>query len=282
MTQVPTDQPQTLDEMVSRLCVLRAQMPERLRVIADGFIERPREMAVLSISEAAASMNVSPSALVRFGKMLGFDGFAPMQKMLRRSAVSGEGGYRERLRAMAADGRRRDIDYVFDAFSGANIRALEEARKDLDLAALDRIVGSLRKARLIGVAGVKRAFPLAAYLHYGLLRLDMPSLLMDGIGGMADRQIAALGSRDVLVVISFAPYAAEIVAMAEAARARGIPVVAITDSPDGAIARSAAECVFVREGTINDIRAIAVTSTVIQTVFVALGLDDATAEQGGN
>jgi DNA-binding MurR/RpiR family transcriptional regulator len=278
----PQPLPATLDEMIAQLCVMRAAMPERLRSIADGFIERPRELAVMSINEAAAALDVSPSALVRFGKSLGFDGFAPMQKVMRHSVATATDGYRERLRSMASDGRRRDIDYVFDAFSGANIRALQEARDTLDLGALARLAGRLRKARLIGVVGVKRAFPLAAYLHYGLLRLDMPSLLVDGVGGMSDRQIAAFGPRDVIVAISFAPYAAEVVALCETAAARGVPLVAITDSAEGAIARAVPDAVLIREGTINDIRAIAVTSTVIQTIFAALGLGDAEVERGGN
>lgn len=272
--------PTTLDEMIAQLCVVRATMPERLRAIADGFIERPRELAVMSINEAAAALSVSPSALVRFGKTLGFDGFAPMQKVMRQSVAAGPDGYRDRLRSLATDGRRHDIDYLFDAFSGANIRAMEEARASVDLRALARMVARLRKSRLVGVIGVKRAFPLAAYLHYGLLRLETPSVLIDGTGGMSDRQIVAFGPKDTIIAISFAPYAHEVVAVCEQAQARGLPVVAITDTPEGPIARIAEAAVFVREGNINDIRAIAVTSTVIQTMFAALGLQDHETDRG--
>ena len=264
--------PATLDDLVTKLCIIRTQMPERLRSIADEMIERPRDIALMSISEAAKSFNTSPSTFVRFSKVLGFDGFSSMQKMLRRNVLSERDGYRERLRSMATDGKRHDIGYLFDAFSAANIRALEEARVKTDVAALARMVAALTRSRLIGVAGMKRAFPLAAYLHYGLLRLEMASLLIDGVGGMSDRQLAAFGDRDSLVVLSFAPYAQEIVALAEEAVGRGIALFAITDGQESPFAALARESVFATEGTINDIRAIAVTSTVIQTIFVALGL----------
>jgi DNA-binding MurR/RpiR family transcriptional regulator len=264
--------PATLDDLVTKLCIIRTQMPERLRTIADEVIERPRDIALMSISEAAKSFNTSPSTFVRFSKVLGFDGFSSMQKMLRRNVLSGGDGYRERLKSMATDGRRHDIDYLFDALSVANIRALEEARVKTNMSALGRMVDALRRSRLIGVAGVRRAFPLAAYLHYGLLRLELASLLIDGVGGMSDRQLAAFGDKDSLVVLSFAPYAAEMVALAEEATGRGIALFAITDGQESPFATLARESVFATEGTINDIRAIAVTSTVIQTIFVALGL----------
>ena len=263
--------PATLDDLVTRLCIIRTQMPERLRSIADEMIERPRDITLMSISEAAKSFSTSPSTFVRFSKVLGFDGFLSMQKMLRHNVLSERDGYRERLRSMATDGKRHDIDYLFEAFSAANIRALEEARVKTNMSALARTVDALTRSRLIGVAGMKRAFPLAAYLHYELLRLELASLLIDGVGGMSDRQLAAFSDR-ILWLSFFRPLRR---GNGGACRGGSWPRCRVvrdhgwSRSPFVTLAR---ESVFATEGTINDIRAIAVTSTVIQTIFVALGL----------
>lgn len=275
---VPTTAIETPQDVFERVCLERVHMPRRLRTIADALIEEPGEFAILSITEVAERLEVSPSAIVRFAQSLGFSGFTPLQKMLRRGLVEGT-SYRDRARGLGwgGQGGRSDIDYVLRAFAAANIRAIQEAEDTIDGAALGDVVAALRAARLIGVVGQKRAFPLASYLFYGLARLELDAILLDGAGGMLERQAAALSERDALVAISFAPYAPAVREVSVQAADRGVRVLAITDAADSPLVALAHRSILVAEANLNDIRSIAVTSTVIQAVFVALGLKDAGA-----
>ena len=54
--------------------------------------------------------------------------------------------------------------------------------------------------------------------------------LLEGMGGVREMQLRALGQGDVLVAISFAPYSHETVHAVEQARAKGCKVLALTDS----------------------------------------------------
>ena len=273
-TVTPNEGPETAERLLNEIRLKRVELPRRLRGIADALLEADDAMSLLTAAELSARLEVPPSALIRFAKALGYPGFAPMQKILRGRLLGDETSYRERARALAPpNGGRDDIGYVFEAFASANRGAIDAARQRIDLKALARIVQALKAARTVGVAGQKRAFPLAAYLFYGLARLDVPCLLVDGLGGMADRQAAVLGESDVLVVVTFAPYAPEMIELAGSLAGRGVRVVAITDAPDSPVAAHAEECVFVTEANLNDIRSIAVTSTVIQTLFVSLGME---------
>ena len=89
----------------------------------------------------------------------------------------------------------------------------------------------LSRARLIHVVAQRRAFPVASYLTYLLSELDRPACLLDGAGGMLPQQERVITPGDVMVAISFQPYAPEVAGLAERVRAGGIPLIGITDGP---------------------------------------------------
>ena len=175
----------TSDELINVVRLKRSGMPNRLRIIADFMIDRSREAAVLSTPELADLIGVAPSALVRFAKVLGFSGFAPMQRILKEGiAREAPVAYSKRLESLRLPGDPSipSINFVFEAFFAANIQAMERYRAKVDLAAIDKVVITLKSARLIAVMGQKRAFPLAAYLFYGLASLMRQAVLIDLLG----------------------------------------------------------------------------------------------------
>ena len=266
----------TSDELINVVRLKRNGMPNRLRIIADFLIDRSREAAMLSTPELADIMGVAPSALVRFAKALGFSGFAPMQRILKEGiAREAPAAYGKRLEGLRPPGDPSvpSINFVFEAFFAANIQAMERYRANADLAAIDRVVIALKSARLIAVMGQKRAFPLAAYLFYGLARLMRQVVLIDALGGMAESQIAMLRDGDIFLAISFSPYAEGVMAAAALAREKGAQIVAITDRPDSPPARLAELVICVEDSNISEIRSISVTSTVVQAIFVSLGME---------
>ena len=261
-------------EILDRVRLERAAMPDRLRRIADAMIESPDAMAHASVAELGERLGLAPSALVRFAQHLGFTGFSPLQHVLRRDVAAGDGGYLARMSALRppAGARRSDLEHVLEAYLSANVRALEAARAALDLGAMQGVVDTLRAAGLVAVMGQHRAFPLAAYLFYGLARLERRTVLIDSIAGMAGAQVGLLGPRDAFVAVSFAPYAEAVLEAGREAQARGATVLAVTDAEGGPWAELARHAVVVADTELGGIRSIAVTSTVVQTLFVALGL----------
>ena len=61
-------------------------------------------------------------------------------------------------------------------------------------------------------------------------KLSVRNVLIDAIGGLAQEELGFATKRDAVLAISFTPYASETVALAQAAAARNVPIVAITDS----------------------------------------------------
>lgn len=267
-------QPRSADELINVVRLRRSTMPPKLRVIADFLINRTAELPIHSITELAAMMDTAPSAIVRFAKALGFSGFSEMQRLLRTQVMRDRRSYTSRISGLArpGDGTISTERYVLDAYFEANIAALQDYQAAIDVEAVQEIVEALARARLIAVMGQKRAFPVASYLFYGLSMLECSALLLDGVGGLSARQSSLLGGGDVLVAISFAPYAPEVIATVEAVRAKGCRIIAITDGATSPLAALADLTLTPQDSNLNDIRSITVTSTVLQALFVSLGL----------
>ena len=96
--------------------------------------------------------------------------------------------------------------------------------------ALQKACALIEKAPAVHAAGFRACFPIAFSFVY-VYRLFRASVhLVDGQGGSLEMQQRAFAKGDALVVASFAPYSREALQVAEAAKAAGCRIVAITDS----------------------------------------------------
>jgi len=95
------------------------------------------------------------------------------------------------------------------------------------------------EARRVHVLAQRRAFPVAAYLAYGLTQLEVPAFLMDSVGGMLRQQAALLRDGDLLIAASFRNYSSDVVEAAAACHRNGVPVVALTDHAVSPLAKAA-------------------------------------------
>ncbi|MEM5499963.1 MurR/RpiR family transcriptional regulator [Ahrensia kielensis] len=262
------------DGLINQIRLQRNTLPKRLKTIADFIIEQPIIVALHSIPELAKLMEVPPSTLVRFGKALGFSGFVPMQKLLRDKATGTKDVYQKRISnfPQQEDDAEIALGHIAEAFFSSNINALQSARSEIRLDQVHSAIKDMSRASVIGIMGHKRAFPLASYLFYGLSQIDCRPLLIDSLGGMEQSQVNMLRSGDVLIVISFAPYSSTSLSIASQAFHKGVRVIVLTDDPTGAISEVSHVTIPIYDANLHDIRSIAATATLIQVLFVGLGM----------
>jgi DNA-binding MurR/RpiR family transcriptional regulator len=134
---------------------------------------------------------------------------------------------------------------------------------------LRKAVDLLAGAETIHLLGLRRAFPVSAYLAYALGKLGLRAILLDHVGGLGGEQLAAARAGDVLVAISFTPYTAATVEFANAAVAKGLGVVAITDSAFSPLAPAATVRLEVVEADVGGFRSLAATFCLAMTLAVA-------------
>ena len=221
------------DELKQAISARYSTMSKQLQGIARFVLERPNELALGTVASVASTAGVQPSAMGRFANALDYSGFSQMQQVFRGRLVERSVSYRERIEKLR-HGRR-----------GGNAAAgpagvLHQAVTDSmgELGHLEEIVTAQFRAaiRLIATApqihvlAQRRAFPVACYLAYALSQLELRTHLLDGVGGMLPEFMRGIDASEVLIAISFRNYSPDVVEAAAACKARGVPVIAITDS----------------------------------------------------
>lgn len=271
-----TTAPRSFDELVASIARRHPELPDRLQRIAEHAVQHPNDFALSTVSALAQRIGVQPSAVVRFANTLGYDGYSNMQQVFRaRLVIAAAPSYRERISAMAAkgdgDGRAQRPSDVLAQFVSDDIAALELLYQAIPARRLERAVTLLAKAQTIYLLAQGRSFPVAYYLDYALTRLDLKSHLLDGVGGLVHQRVRAIATRDTLVVVSFKDYAPEVVRVATEITARGVPVVAVTDSPLSPVASLATVSLEIAEAKERPFRSLVAPICLAQSIVVALG-----------
>jgi DNA-binding MurR/RpiR family transcriptional regulator len=75
---------------------------------------------------------------------------------------------------------------------------------------------------------------------------------------------------DVLIAVSFAPYAEETESIVRQAHAKGARIIAITDSSLSPLARFATSALLVQETSVFGFRALTNSMAIAQSLFLAL------------
>jgi len=258
-----------------------------LKRIAQYALEDPNRFALQTVAETAQETGVQPSTLIRFAKVFGFSGFSEMQRIFRLRLIEGAAPFRGLIhehRGELQEAAKDDPAAILNGFTEAPALALEHLNTDIDREALRKAVRMMDGAKAIYVIGQRRAFPVAAYLAYGLIRLEYRCHLLDSVGGMVPQQVATMRNDDLLVAVSFAEYSPPVVDIVSDAHIRKVPVLAITDSLTSPLARNSSLYFVVRDTRVHRFRPLAAPIVLAQSLIIALGyyrdarLEQATAE----
>lgn len=266
--------PATVKEFEARLLEVSDRLPKRLKQCA-GFVAANQDrIAVSTVAEMADGAGVQSSAFMRFCQLLGFSGFSEMQKLFRESYAGGWPDYStrlEHLRETAAN----SAPALLAEFAEAGRTSLEGLLKTIEPEALEKAVEILARAETIHLVGIRRAFPVASYLAYALEKMQVPAMLHSAVGKLENMH--AIRKGDVLLAITFSPYSAETIEMAESAAARGIDVVGITDTIVSPLSKLSRQTLLVSEVDFGAFRSLSATLCLAIALAVAVG----TARQSG-
>ena len=209
------------------------ELPEAMRRIADTLMSDSLLGALWGIESMAERANVSIGTVVRFSKRLGYKGFSDFRDSLREACqIRSEGDPLEVLEAPTdpfwalTEVVRRDQD---------NLNRLLQT---LDHSTLESATQLLMRSRHRVLLGRGVSHVMCQVLAFNLTQAGLPCIA--AIPSEFSNQVANLGSGDVLVVVSCAPFSRETVDAAAFAKRSEIPVVAFTDSKDSPLSKSAA------------------------------------------
>jgi DNA-binding MurR/RpiR family transcriptional regulator len=279
--------PDNLELLRSEIATRYDELSPRLKQVASFVLDNPNDIALETLAVNASRCDVQPSTIVRFAKVFGYSGASEMQRLFRDEilAAAPSPSYSERIRQFQE--RSDTVDWllpynVMREFAESNIIALEHLRDAVRKDDLDRSLELMQAAHTIYLAGVRRAFPVAAYLAYSLSHVEKRAFLLDGVAGMTSEQSWMLGPDDLVIAVSFKPYASETMAVVERATANGAPLIAISDSRLSPIAKSANVCFEIKDAEVRQFRSLTASMCLAQTLVISyaykFGLDKSAEE----
>lgn len=203
--------------LIAKLRSISKGMTPALAKIAATVIADPNTSLYNSITELAESSGSSEASVMRFCRDLGFKGFQDFKLALAKELAAAEHN-------KEIEGPTDDVGKLVETAIVA-LRETERLiiRKEIALSA-----GKLLAASQIDCFGIAASGITAQYLMYKLVRLGLPCRAQSD-AHLALMTASTSGKNYVFVVVSSSGSTIDAVQVAEAARAQGAFVIAITN-----------------------------------------------------
>lgn len=260
--------PRDLNQFNQKLLEISEGLPKRLRQCADYVGRNTDIIAISTVADLSKGAGVQPSAFMRFCSLMGFSGYSEMQRLFRETHTQRWPDYSTRLKNLRANDGESPLALLAD-FADAGRISLENLTRTIDEDTLEHAVAELAEAPMIHIVGLSRAFPVATYLAYAFEKMDVPAMLHGKLGNLQCRH--AILPKDVLIVVTFAPYSQESLEIATYAHAKQNKIVAITDNLNSQLHALGAMILSVSEEDVGAFRALAAPLSLAITLAVAVG-----------
>lgn len=249
-------------------------LSKRLQSIARELHFHRDSIALMNVNDLAAAIDVPPSALVRFAQSMGFSGFAQMKSLFQQNLAEqlSDNNYAERVLHLNKE-QQKTVEgiegggLVQDVFEN-HVQHLQGLFSAKLMQELNDAVELLQNGKSIWLIAAGRSFSGASYLTYLMRNSNKPLHWLSGVCFNLKGQMSAIKKRDVLFVISYAPYAEPTTQAMQAAKSKGAKIIAVTDSHLGEVAKTADQVIEVRESSHFGFRSLVNTMCVLQALFL--------------
>ncbi|VGM95277.1 Uncharacterized HTH-type transcriptional regulator ybbH [uncultured Avibacterium sp.] len=251
-------------------------LSKRLKQVAQYVLDNSNSVVFDTVATISERADVPPSTLIRFANAFGFSGFNEMKQIFRENLMEETANYTERLQLFRQlepeQANQESAVDILNIFAQANYQALQQLASQTSEQEIQQAVEILNNANNIFIIGLKRSFSIASYLDYALHHLDCRSFLINGLGGMFDEQLNLVKEGDVVIAISFSPYAKETVDIMHTTANKGVKQIAITDSQISPLIAFSDVSFVIKEAQVRGFRSQCATMTLVQTLVIALAL----------
>jgi DNA-binding MurR/RpiR family transcriptional regulator len=270
----------SVEPLIRRISDEYEVLSKQLKIIARHIEQHKDHIGLDGIQQVAMQCGVQPSAVVRFAKHFGYSGYSEMQAIFREGIsrqLAPSRTYQSRIRDIIASDKggkaglsNLSSTEIASEFLAGSLAGMQELKSSIDAPSFKKAVDLLAASDCIWIAASRRSFPVAAYLDYALQHTDKRIGLVTGIGGMQQGQMRSVRKDDVMIAISFSPYAEETISVAKLAVERGAKLIAITDSLMSPLAKLAQASLIVQDNSTFGFRSLTSTMSMAQSLFIAL------------
>ena len=189
------------EDIAARFAALSPQLQTAARYVLD----RPDDVALMSMRALAGAAGVHPSTMVRLSRTFGLQSYNDFRKC-----------FQERLRARpesfldrARDLQKRthgEVRELFKDMFESNATVLHQTFDTNGEARFEECAKTLAGARRLYVVGLRSCYPVAFFFHYVCRMFRDDVILLDGQGGTYADNLRSFGKGDVIFAVSVEPY----------------------------------------------------------------------------
>lgn len=187
------------------------------------------EVPFLSVRSLAQRANVAPATVTRLSHALGFPGYRELRAFFKAVFYQKQTSNTRTQDSAIESGQSLALQSVFSLDTQLHLKA----------------IAAMIFNAPCHVAGFRSAYSLSHYLSYLLHMVRHDVYLVPSTETAALDHVTLAKPEHVLVIFSTFPYAAESVALAEAALKAGLIIIAVTDSQDSPLVSLAHDAIVV-------------------------------------
>ena len=277
-------------DVLARLAAAQPSLTPKMARLAAYVADNYVQAAFMNTRELAAAVGVSPATVVRFPALLGYRNFDDLRASIQdRVNVDLTGVARWQQTASGNHSPAALLRRIIDA-DGDSLRALAQTFSEPQV---ERFASSVLAAERVTILGFRYVSPLALFFEYSLAKIKANVQAYTGADSSLFDRVRLMDGGDVVIVIAFARYPADLVALARYAHRCGVRLLAITDSPLSPVLPLAEVALFAKVSMLDFVGSLAapaaLISCVVSNIGVRLGdeavtrlqaLEDAASEAG--
>jgi DNA-binding MurR/RpiR family transcriptional regulator len=220
------------ESVLLKLKRLLPSLPEQESKAAEYILRYPYDVVGWPITQFSRACGVSNTTILRLCRRLGGNGYRRFKIELAKEVGSPDN-------LVYLEVRPEDpLSAIAEKIFTANIQALRDTRKVLDLEALDRAVEAILAARRVDVYAVGGAGIVARELHFKCMQLGLTAnAYLDS--QMQIMSASVLTPQDVGIGISHSGLPRHTADALRLARAAGATTIGLTSYPDSPVAAEA-------------------------------------------
>ncbi len=212
----------------------------QLRKAARYVVDHPGEVATRSQRFVADTAKLSAPTFTRLAHAIGYESYDDLRETCRIEVLHKRTVLAEKAQVLV-DADETNADFA-TRHAAATIRNTEALIASLDPNALETAAQMLAGANRVALLGVMSARPIVDYAMY-IANMSLAGWMVPGCGGYGlASDMADLGPRDVCIVLSIEPYAAQAIDLARIVTEQGVPLLALTDNHLSPVAEHAQHC----------------------------------------
>ncbi len=243
------------------------------RILANFVIENIQTIPLLSVNDVAKKAGVSSATVVRFARVLGFQGYLEfrnhLMEMLKEQLSPVE-------KYKAAISKKNEYADSLNKVANQVVTNISSSLEQNNLDDFKHVVNHLREADTVYCIGMGISRYLAEIMAYLLKIYLKKSYGLSGDTLSFPEQIILLSEQDLVIAFSFPPYSRQTVEAAELAKQTGVPVVSITDKKTSPIVQFSEHVLVAKTDNILFTNSLGAISVLMNALVTEIALTEET------